>query len=159
MQISMNSVVSINYELRNSDGKLLESSEKPVSYLHGGHDGIFPKVEEALHGKKVGDTIELTLQPEDAFGEYDEELVQMEPATAFPADKLEVGMQFEGEDAGGDVVLYTITEIADGKVIVDGNHPWAGERMKFSCTITGVRAASHEEIAHGHIHGEGGHHH
>jgi FKBP-type peptidyl-prolyl cis-trans isomerase SlyD len=99
------------------------------------------------------------LEPDDAFGEYDEELVQMEPATAFPSDKLEVGMQFEGEDAGGDVVLYTITEIADGKVIVDGNHPWAGERMQFKCTITGVRSATKEEISHGHTHGEGGHHH
>jgi FKBP-type peptidyl-prolyl cis-trans isomerase SlyD len=159
MQISMNSVVSITYELQDSAGKLLESSDKPVSYLHGGYDGIFPKVEEALHGKKVGDSINLTLEPDDAFGEYDEGLVQMEPASAFPSDKLEVGMQFEGEDAGGDIVLYTVTEIADGKVIVDGNHPWAGERLKFKCTIAGIRPATQEEISHGHTHGEGGHHH
>jgi FKBP-type peptidyl-prolyl cis-trans isomerase SlyD len=159
MQISMNSVVSITYELHGSDGKLLESSDKSVSYLHGGYDGIFPKVEEALHGKKVGDSIDITLEPDDAFGEYDEQLVQIEPASAFPTDKLEVGMQFEGEDAGGDVVLYTVTEIADGKVVVDGNHPWAGERMKFKCTVTGIRPASKEEISHGHTHGEGGHHH
>jgi FKBP-type peptidyl-prolyl cis-trans isomerase SlyD len=159
MQISMNSVVSITYELHNSEGKLLESSNKPVSYLHGGYDGIFPKVEEALHGKGVGDSINITLEPDDAFGEYDEQLVQMEPASAFPSDKLEVGMQFEGEDAGGDVVLYTVTEIADGKVMVDGNHPWAGERLIFNCTVAGVRAATQEEISHGHTHGEGGHHH
>lgn len=159
MQISMNSVVSITYELHSSDGKLLDSSKKPVSYLHGGYDGIFPKVEEALHGKGVGDSINITLEPDDAFGEYDEQLVQMEPASAFPSDKLEVGMQFEGEDAGGDVVLYTVTEIVDGKVVVDGNHPWAGERLRFKCTVAGVRPATQEEISHGHTHGEGGHHH
>ena len=159
MQTSMNSVVSITYQLHNSDGTLLESSPKPVSYLHGGYDGIFPKVEEALHGKKVGDNLDITLEPDDAFGEYDEELVQMEPASAFPSDKLELGMQFEGEDASGDVVLYTVTEIADGKVVVDGNHPWAGERLHFKCAITGIRPATKEEIEHGHIHGEGGHHH
>jgi FKBP-type peptidyl-prolyl cis-trans isomerase SlyD len=159
MQISMNSVVTITYELHDSEGKLLESSDKPVSYLHGGYDGIFPKVEEALHGKKIGDSVNLTLEPNDAFGEYDDELVQIEPASAFPSDKLEVGMQFEGEDAGGDVVLYTVTDIADGKVVVDGNHPWAGERLVFKCTIAGIRAATQEEISHGHTHGEGGHHH
>lgn len=159
MKIATKTVVSIIYELRNSDGSILEVSEKPVSYLHGGFDGIFPKVEEELHGKEVGDSLDITLESEDAFGEYDEELVQIEPASAFPADKLEVGMQFEGEDASGDVVLYTITDIADGKVVVDGNHPWAGERLHFKCTVKGIRPATKEEIEHGHTHGEGGHHH
>lgn len=159
MQIAMNTVVSITYELRNSDGEVLESSQAPVSYLHGGYDNIFPRVEEELHGKSVGDSIELTLEPADAFGEYDEELVQMEPASAFPAKDLKVGMQFEGEDDTGDVLLYTITDIQDGKVIVDANHPWAGERVLFKATVTGVRAAGDEEVSHGHVHGEGGHHH
>ncbi|MEZ0272571.1 MAG: peptidylprolyl isomerase, partial [Methylophilaceae bacterium] len=112
-----------------------------------------------LHGKKVGDSVALVLEPVDAFGEYDEELVQIEPQSAFPVDKLEVGMQFEGEDPSGDVVLYTITDIGDGKVVVDGNHPWAGERVNFKCTVTDVRVATKEEINHGHVHGPGGHHH
>lgn len=159
MKIAMNTVVSINYELRDSDGNLLEATSEPVSYLHGGFDGIFPKVEEELHGKDVGDTLELTLEPSDAFGDYDEELVQIEPASAFPTNKLEVGMQFEGEDESGEIILYTVTDIADGKVVVDGNHPWAGERLLFKCTVTGVRPANKDEIDHGHIHGEGGHHH
>jgi FKBP-type peptidyl-prolyl cis-trans isomerase SlyD len=159
MKIAMNTVVSITYELRDSDGNVLESTSEPVSYLHGGYDGIFPRVEEELHGKDVGDTIELTLEPADAFGDYDEELVQIEPASAFPTDKLEVGMQFEGEDESGDVILYTITDVADGKVVVDGNHPWAGERLLFKCTVNNVRPANKEEVDHGHIHGEGGHHH
>ena len=159
MHIAMNTVVSITYELRDTDGNILESTSEPVTYLHGGYDNIFPKVEEELHGKKVGDSVTLVLEPADAFGDYDEELVQIEPASAFPTDKLEVGMQFEGEDPTGDVVLYTITDIGDGKVVVDGNHPWAGERVNFTCTVTDIRAATKEEINHGHVHGPGGHHH
>jgi FKBP-type peptidyl-prolyl cis-trans isomerase SlyD len=159
MHIAMNTVVSMTYELRDSEGNVLEAAADPVTYLHGGYDNIFPKVEEELHGKKVGDSIDLGLDPADAFGEYDEELVQIEPVSAFPVDSLEIGMQFEGEDPTGDVVLYTITDIADGKVVVDGNHPWAGERVNFKCTVTGIRPATKEEINHGHVHGAGGHHH
>jgi FKBP-type peptidyl-prolyl cis-trans isomerase SlyD len=152
MQIAMNTVVSITYELLDSSGNVLESSKEPVSYLHGGYDNIFPRVEEELHGKSIG-------EPADAFGEYDEELVQMEPVSAFPSKDLKVGMQFEGEDESGEVILYTITNIDDGKVIVDGNHPWAGERVLFKATIADVRKAGEEEVAHGHVHGAGGHHH
>ena len=159
MQIAMNTVVSITYELLDSNGNVLESSKDPVSYLHGGYDNIFPRVEEELHGKSIGDTVEITLEPADAFGEYDEELVQMEPVSAFPSKDLKVGMQFEGEDESGEVILYTITNIDDGKVIVDGNHPWAGERVLFKATIADVRKAGEEEVAHGHVHGTGGHHH
>jgi FKBP-type peptidyl-prolyl cis-trans isomerase SlyD len=159
MQIAMNTVVSITYELLDSNGNVLESSQDPVSYLHGGYDNIFPRVEEELHGKSIGDTVEITLEPADAFGEYDEELVQMEPVSAFPSKDLKVGMQFEGEDESGEVILYTITNIDDGKVIVDGNHPWAGERVLFKATIADVRKAGEEEVSHGHVHGAGGHHH
>ena len=159
MQIAMNTVVTITYELRNTAGDVLEASADPVSYLHGGYDNIFPRVEEELHGKSVGDTVEITLEPADAFGEYDEELVQIEPVSAFPAADLKVGMQFEGEDETGEVILYTITDIGDGKVVVDGNHPWAGERVLFKATVLAVRSAIPEEVAHGHVHGAGGHHH
>ena len=159
MQIAMNTVVTMTYELKDADGVVLESSTEPVSYLHGGYDNIFPKVEEAMHGKNVGDVVIVDLQPADAFGEYDEELVQIEPASAFPADELKVGMQFEGEDDTGEVILYTVTEIADDKVIVDGNHEWAGERIVFQATVTDVRAANTEEVTHEHVHGAGGHHH
>ena len=159
MKIAMNTVVSITYELTDVDGNILESTSDPVTYLHGGYDNIFPRVEEELHGKQAGETIALTLEPADAFGEYDEELVQIEPISAFPTKDIEVGMQFEGEDPSGDVVLYTITDISDGKVVVDGNHPWAGERVNFKCTVSAIRPATKEEINHGHVHGEGGHHH
>lgn len=159
MQVAMNTVVSMTYKLQNSDGDTLEESQTAVAYLHGGYDNIFPKVEEAMHGKNVGDVVEVSLDPEDAFGEYDDALVQMEPASAFPTKDLKVGMQFEGEDESGDVILYTITDIADGKVVVDGNHPWAGQRLLFTATIKDVRSANKEEIEHQHVHGAGGHHH
>jgi FKBP-type peptidyl-prolyl cis-trans isomerase SlyD len=107
MQIAMNTVVSMTYELKNAQGEVLESSTEPVAYLHGGYDNIFPKVEEAMHGKNIGDTVEVSLEPDEAFGEYDENLVQIEPASAFPTNELKVGMQFEGEDETGDVILYT----------------------------------------------------
>ncbi len=159
MQIAMNTVVTMTYTLKDTDNNILEESKEPVAYLHGGYDNIFPKVEEAMHGKNVGDVVHVDLQPADAFGDFDENLVQIEPANAFPADELKVGMQFDGEDENGDVVLYTISEIADGKVVVDGNHPWCGQRIAFSATITDVRAANEAEVEHKHVHGAGGHHH
>ncbi|MBL6728417.1 MAG: peptidylprolyl isomerase [Methylophilaceae bacterium] len=159
MQVKMNTVVTISYELKDADGNILEKSKDPIAYLHGGHDNIFPKVEEAIHGKKEGDKIEIGLEPADAFGEYDEQLVQIEPITAFPESNVKEGMQFEGENESGDVVVYTVTNVADGKVVVDGNHPWAGQRVVFSATIDNVRDANAEEISHKHLHGEGGHHH
>ncbi|HWT53693.1 MAG TPA: peptidylprolyl isomerase, partial [Rhodocyclaceae bacterium] len=100
------------------------------------------------------------LQPEEAFGDYDESLIAIEPRSLFP-DNIEIGMQFErgGEDDEDDGLLYTITDIADDKVVVDGNHPLAGQSLVFSCTVTDVRKASAEELSHGHVHGPGGHHH
>ena len=159
MQIAMNTVVSMTYELKDADGNTLEKSNDPIAYLHGGHDNIFPKVEEAIHGKNVGDSVEITLDPADAFGDYDEGLVQIEPLSAFPEKNIKEGMQFEGEDESGEVIIYTVTNIADGKVVVDGNHPWAGQRVLFMATIKDVRDANQEEIEHKHVHGPGGHHH
>jgi|TARA_B110000093_G_scaffold170230_1_gene199003 FKBP-type peptidyl-prolyl cis-trans isomerase SlyD len=150
MQIAMNTVVTMTYELKDADGKVLESSKDPVAYLHGGYDNIFPKVEEAMHGKKAGDTIELGLEPADAFGEYDAELVQIEPKNAFPEAELKVGVQFEGDDSSGEVIVYTVTDITDDKVVVDGNHSWAGQKLIFKAEIKDVRLANDEEVGHKH---------
>lgn len=161
MKIAKDTVVSLTYELTDADGALLEKIEEPVSYLHGGYDGIFPLVEETLHGKDVGDKCSITMQPDDAFGEYEHELVRTEPRGLFP-ENVAVGMQFEGgaEDADDeDYMLYTVVEVNDKEVTVDGNHPLAGKVLNFACTVTGVRAATAEELEHGHVHGEGGHHH
>ena len=159
MQIGKDTVVELQYQLFDTDGELIEKTEEPVAYLHGGHGGIFPAVEKALDGKNVGDTCRVRLTPEDAFGDYDAELVHVESKEKFP-DNVEVGMQFEGQGAeSGENVIYTVTDIADDKVIVDGNHPLAGQTLHFECTVTAVRAASSEELSHGHVHGAHGHHH
>jgi FKBP-type peptidyl-prolyl cis-trans isomerase SlyD len=161
MQISKDTVVILNYRLFTLEGELLEeaSEDEPAAYLHGGYDGIFPKVETALEGKQAGDRVDVTMEPEDAFGEYDAELVRVESAEQFPRE-VQVGMQFEGSSGDGHHhLLYTVTDVADGKVVVDGNHPLAGQSLRVECVVHSVRAALPEEIEHGHVHGPGGHHH
>ena len=159
MEIGKNTVVSLTYELLDSEGKTIEKTDAPIDYLHGGYDGIFPLVEKALSGKNAGDTCRVRLEPDDAFGEYDAGLVHLEPRSKFP-ESLAVGMQFEGRGSeSGASLIYTVTDVADDKVVVDGNHPLAGRTLDFSCTVTAVRAATKEEINHGHVHGAHGHHH
>lgn len=159
MNVASKTVVSLAYSLYDVDGVLIEKAEGPLEYLHGGFDGIFPLVEKALEGKAVGDTCKVRLTPSDAFGEYDAELVRVESQDKFPAE-VKVGMQFEGSTSErGDTVVYTVTDIADGKVVVDGNHPLAGQTLNFECTVGIVRKATKEELAHGHVHGAHGHHH
>ncbi|PTD98051.1 FKBP-type peptidyl-prolyl cis-trans isomerase [Pseudothauera lacus] len=158
-QIAKNTVVTLNYTVRDPDGNMIDDGAHPLVYLHGGYDGIFPVLEEVLQGKPVGEQFQVKLQPEDAFGPYEEELVLIEDAALFP-DNIEIGMSFERvTDDGEEEMLYRITDIADGKVVVDGNHPLAGMALVFDITVAEVRPASAEEIAHGHVHGEGGHHH
>lgn len=158
-EIAKNSVVTLNYTVRDTDGAVIDDGQHPLVYLHGGYDGIFPVLEETLHGKKVGDTFQVKLQPEDAFGDYDEELILVEDAKLFP-ENIEVGMSFERvSDDGEEELIYRVTDIADGKVVVDGNHPLAGVALVFDVTVAEVRPATAEEIAHGHVHGAGGHHH
>jgi FKBP-type peptidyl-prolyl cis-trans isomerase SlyD len=161
MQIGKNAVVTLNYRLSDTEGKVLEESEQSVSYLHGGYDGIFPGVEVALEGKEKGYECKVRLEPEDAFGEYDPTLMRVEPRNLFP-DNVAVGMQFEGQaddDGDDEFTLYTVTEITDDTIIVDGNHPLADRTLDFHCTVLDVRSATTEELTHGHVHGEGGHHH
>jgi FKBP-type peptidyl-prolyl cis-trans isomerase SlyD len=161
MNVVKDTAVSLSYRLSTLGGELLEeaNAQQPVMYLHGGYDGIFPRVEEALEGQGVGTELDLVLEPDDAFGEYDAELVRIEEASLFP-DNVAVGMQLEGaSEDGHHVMLYTVTDVADGKVVVDGNHPLAGQRLRLQCRVEAVRAASREEIEHGHVHGPDGHHH
>jgi FKBP-type peptidyl-prolyl cis-trans isomerase SlyD len=159
VQIGKDTVVELKYQLIDTDGEVLEETEEPIAYLHGGHGGIFPAVEKALDGKSIGDTCRVRLTPEDAFGEYDAELVHIEPKDKFPG-AVEIGMQFEGQGTeSGENIIYTVTDIAEDKIVVDGNHPLAGQTLNFECTVIDVRAASAEELSHGHVHGAHGHHH
>jgi FKBP-type peptidyl-prolyl cis-trans isomerase SlyD len=159
MQIAKNTVVSLTYELFDTDGKLIEKTDGPIEYLHGGYQGIFPLVEQALTGKAAGETCRVRLEPEAAFGDYDAQLVHLEPRNKFP-DNIAVGMQFEGRGVeSGTSLVYTVTNIAEDKVVVDGNHPLAGKTLHFAGTVTFVRAATAEELTHGHVHGAHGHEH
>ncbi len=160
MRIASNTVVSLSYELFDTAGEVIERSSGPISYLHGGYGGMFLLVEESLAGHVEGEKVEVHLEPDDAFGDYDETLVRLEPRDRFPKD-LKVGMQFEGRAEGKDdaAQIFTITDITDEKVVVDGNHPLAGRSLVFSCTVASVRPATSDEIHHKHAHGPGGHHH
>lgn len=161
MKIGRDAVVSISYTLSDAQGEEIERTESPIAYLHGGYDNIFPLVEQALQGKGMGDRASVKLEPEDAFGDYDEQLLRVEARERFP-EVLEVGMQFEGipgEGGGEDAEIFTVTDIADGKVVLDANHPLAGMALVFECKVEEVRAATAEEVEHGHVHGAGGHHH
>lgn len=159
MQIVKNAVVTLDYEVHDVEGNLIDAGDQPLVYIHGGYDGIFPSIEEALHGQEVGAALKVKLEPDQAFGEYDAELVNIEPRNLFPED-IEVGMQFErAGDEGEDDMLFTITEIEGDKVVVDGNHPLAGTALLFACTVAEVRMATQEELAHGHVHGAHGHQH
>lgn len=156
MQISANTVVTIDYKVSDTDNNLVDPGQEPIVFLHG-TGGIFPKIEAALLGKSVGDALEIALEPADAFGDYNDDNLIVEALSNLP-EGAEVGMQLEARSAEGSRML-TITSIEDGKVVLDGNHPLAGVSLVFACTVSDVRAATAEEIEHGHAHGEGGHHH
>ena len=147
MIIAKNAVVSLDVELSDIWGNLIQKSEEPVQYLHGGYGDIFPVVEAALEGKREHERVEVRLEPEDAYGNYDEKLVHLVPRDQFP-DGLEIGMRVEGEAGGDDEgVLFTVTDMAEDKVVLDGNHPLAGLALKFECVVAGVRPATEIEVS------------
>lgn len=154
MRIAKDTVVSLDVDLADLWGNVLERSGQPVVYLHGGYGDLLPAVEAALEGNQPGARVEVRLEPEDAFGEYDANRVRIEDRGRFP-ETLEVGMQFEGvpgegvADDGGEPSIYRVTDVAEGKVVLDGNHPFAGVAIKFTCTVRGVRRATADEIARG----------
>ncbi len=162
MKIAKNTVVTVKYKLSDAQGNLIEDGREPMVYLHGGYENTLPKIEEALDGKEAGYETMIQVEPQDAFGEYDPSLVKIEPRNRLPAP-LEIGMQFEGtpddDDSDEEALIFTVTDIADDKVVLDGNHPLAGIALRFLLNVTEVRAATDEEIVHEHVHGPNGHHH
>ena len=157
--VAPDTVISLEVVMHDAQGELIHSSDQPLEYLHGGYGGVFEGIERAVEGKRVGDTVRVQLEPEDAFGEYDAELLRVEPRGRFP-ETVEVGMQFEGVPGENEeeARIYTITDITGDQVVVDANHPLAGERLWFKCVVKEVRGATPEEMQHGHVHGAHGVH-
>lgn len=160
MQIAERCVASFHYTLTNDQGQVLDSSDghEPLVYLHGG-GGIIPGLEKAMLGKQAGDAFEVAIAPAEAYGERDEKLIERIPRRnlkGIPSPK--VGMRMQANGPNGPQVV-TITQVAGDIVTVDGNHALAGQKLHFKVAITQVRAATEEELAHGHVHGAGGHHH
>ena len=149
MIVAKDTVVSLDVELSDIWGKPIQRSEEPLQYLHGGYGNIFPVAEAALEGKKVKDRVDVRLEPEDAFGDYDENLLRVVPRSRFP-EILELGMRFEGAADGDDAnLIFTVTDMAEDKVVLDANHALAGMALKLSCTVVGVRRATDVEIRNG----------
>lgn len=158
--IAKDTVVKLHYTLTDDQGTVLDkSNDNPLAYLHG-HHNIISGLEDALLGKSIGDKFTVTVEPADAYGEYHAEAVQEVPRANFQGvDNITVGMQFQAQGGDGDVMLVTVKDVTDEMVIVDGNHPLAGVTLTFDVEVVDVRDATAEEIAHGHAHGDGGHHH
>lgn len=161
MTVSQHKVVSIHYKVADADSaEVIDSSEggEPMTYLHGARN-IIPGLEQALEGKDVGDELEVTIAPQDAYGEHSEDQIQQVPIEAFKEmEKVEPGMVVTAQSDQGQVNLV-VTEVDEATVTVDANHPLAGKSLKFDVRVDGVRDASEEEIEHGHVHGAGGHEH
>jgi FKBP-type peptidyl-prolyl cis-trans isomerase SlyD len=160
MKIEKNTVVSLRYKLTDAQNNIIDEPDSPMVYLHGGYQGTFPKIETLLDGQDIGYEANIQLEPNEAFGDYDPELLKIEPRARFP-EPLEVGMQFEGvpdvlddtdseSDSDDEPLIYTVTDVADNQVVLDGNHPLAGMALRFWVQVEDVRAASDEEIENRH---------
>lgn len=158
MKITKDTVVTITFRATDAQGKLLEDGKEPRAYLHGGYNNTLPGIEKALEGQEKGFSAQLVLQPEDAFGARDESLVHSIPKSEFPPG-VKVGGQLQGHDDQGNQQVFTVMKIKGDTVHLDGNHPLAGQVLRFAVKVVDVQAASAEEVAHGHAHGAHGHHH
>jgi FKBP-type peptidyl-prolyl cis-trans isomerase SlyD len=159
MRIAKNSVVSIEYTLTDAEGAVLDSSkgQPPLTYIHG-NGNIVVGLEEALEGKEKGATLKVSVPPAKGYGERDASLSQIVPREMFDIEELEPGMRFHAEGEHGTHVV-TVTAVDNDSVTVDANHPLAGQTLNFEVTVMGVRAATEQELAHGHVHGPHGHDH
>ena len=159
--IAAGKVVSVHYTLRDDDGEVIDSSAggEPLDFLHGAGN-IVPGLERQLTGKQVGDKVTAVVPPEEAYGMPEGPGPQPVPRSSFPDDvELESGLQFFARGPSGDRIPLWVVEVTDDTVLVDGNHPLAGMTLHFDVEVVGLRDATAEEQAHGHPHGEGGHHH
>ncbi len=160
MSISKDQVISIHYTLRDDAGEIIDRSAEgePLAYLHG-HGQLIPGLERELTGRNAGDRLQLKIAPADAYGEYDRTLVQRVPRRALKGiGDVRVGMRLQAQTSTGQRAVM-VTQLSGDMVTLDGNHPLAGKNLHFEVEVAEVRPATEEELAHGHVHGPGGHHH
>jgi FKBP-type peptidyl-prolyl cis-trans isomerase SlyD len=160
MQIADNTVASFHYTLTDDEGRVIDSSQgrEPLAYLHGTGQ-IVPGLEKMMTGRQAGDQFKVDVSPEEGYGVRHPELMQDVPRAAFQGvDDIQPGMQFQGHGPQGPINV-TVVGVGPETVQIDGNHPLAGQTLHFNVEVTDVRQASAEELAHGHVHGAGGHHH
>ncbi len=160
MKIAKDKVVALDYTLRNDGGETIDSSSggEPLAYIHG-NGSILPALEAALEGREPGEKFDLRLAAKDGYGERQAELVQVVQRKSLATiGKIKVGTQFHAQVPGGARVM-TITAVDKDDITIDGNHPLAGVDLNFNVEVVEVRDASPDELAHGHVHGTGGHHH
>ena len=158
MKIAKDTIVTLSFRATDAQGKVLEDGKTPRAYLHGGYGNTLPGIEKALEGQEAGYTASLVLAPEDAFGERDESLATSIAKRDFPPG-VKVGAQLQGTNEQGQQQVFTVMKIKGDTVLLDGNHPLAGQTLHLAVKVLDVKPASADEVAHGHAHGAHGHHH
>lgn len=161
MSIKPNQVYSINFTLKDEEGEIIDSTQKgqPMSFISG-QGLLIPRLEEEIGSMIIGSKKTVVLSPEEAYGEYEDEAVQTVTRADFPDDaELEIGMEFYTNTPEGEELPFVITDIEGDNITIDFNHPLAGMTLTFDIELVNVREATPEELAHGHVHGAGGHHH
>jgi FKBP-type peptidyl-prolyl cis-trans isomerase SlyD len=160
VDIGADRVVTIHYTLKDDSGAVLDSSAggEPLAYIQG-HGNLVVGLEKALEGKQDGATLAVVVSPEEGYGKHDASLIQRVPKRSLQgAGEIKKGMQFQARTDDG-MRVFTVTAVVGDMVTLDGNHPLADQRLHFDVEVVGVRAATDEELEHGHVHGVGGHHH
>lgn len=147
--VSTNKVVSVTYTLRNAQGEVVEINDLPVDYVHGSGADMFPKVEQALDGRHVGDRVTVTLTPEEGFGTHNPGLTFTDDLENVPPELRRIGAQLEAQNARGETLNFVVTHIEQGKLTVDANHPLAGQTVTFDLTVAAIRDATADEVRAG----------
>ena len=147
--VAKNKVISLIYVVRNEKGEMFEYRDLPIAYVHGSGADLFPKIEQALEGRAVGDRVAVQLSPADAFGDRDPKLAFTDDIENAPPELRRIGAEFEAQNAKGESIMLTVTRIEGDKITVDANHPLAGQTISFEVTVKDIRDATPEEIRNG----------
>lgn len=145
-RIAPNKLVAITYSIKDAEGNLLEHSDLPINYIHGGQSDLFEKIEAALEGHAEGDVIDVTLPPEEGFGSHDPNMTFVDDIENVPEEFRQVGAEVEMKNDLGESRVFHVTHIGNGKLTVDGNHPFAGKTLIFTVKVEGVRDATPEDL-------------